>query len=419
MATSRVFYGWWVTLAFAAMVFLSTGIRFVVGPFLKPMVADLALDRASFSLVVSVSLFLYGALQPLVGRVVDRLGARVLMVAGTLLLGTSLASLGLVTQLWQLYLLYGVLAAVGLATTSHVVAAAVISRWFTRRRGIALSTLGGASMAGMSLLVPVAMWLVINVGWRRTYVVLGMAVIAIMVPLALWVVRESPEAMGLTPDGLPRDPAAAGVSVVERTEVVEAVQALSFWQLAGGLFTCGFSMSLLSAHGVPMLTDHGYHPMLASWTLGLLGGSSFAFAMVIGAVSDRLGRRPVLAWLYGSRALVFTALFLIRDWPLALLGVALLGGLSMAGTLAMSSALAADIFGRFSVGAVFGSMFLVHQAGAASGSWLGGFLFEATGGYGAAFGVASAILLLASGIALTIDERPRPVARLSPVAGGR
>jgi MFS family permease len=419
MATSRVFYGWWVTLAFAAMVFLSTGVRFIVGPFLKPMVADLDLDRASFSLVISLSLLLYGVLQPFVGRAVDRLGARALMVSGTLLLGASLASLSLVTQLWQLYVLYGVLVAVGLATTSHVVAAAVISRWFSRRRGTALSTLGGASMAGMSVLVPVAMWLVINVGWRRTYVLLGIAVVAVMVPLALWVVRESPEAMGLTPDGAPREPAVAGVNVVERTDVAEAVQALSFWQLAGGLFTCGFSMSLLSAHGVPMLTDHGYQPMLASWTLGILGGSSFAFAMVIGAVSDRFGRRPVLAWLYFSRALVFAALFSIRDWPAALIAVALMGGLSMAGSLAMSSALAADIFGRFSVGSVFGSMFLVHQAGAASGSWLAGFLFETTGGYGAAFGVACTILLIGSVVSLTIDERPRRIPSLAPVAGGR
>ena len=76
-------------------------------------------------------------------------------------------------------------------------------------------------------------------------------------------------------------------------------------------------------------------------------------------------------------------------------------------------------FGRFSVGVVFGSMFLVHQAGAASGSWLGGALFEATGGYGAAFGVACAILLLASVVSLTIDERPRAIPVLTPVAGGR
>ena len=288
MARSRVFYGWWVALAFAAMVFVSTGIRFIVGPFLKPMVADLGLDRASFSLVISLSLFLYGVLQPFVGRAVDRVGARALLAAGTLLLGASVASLSLVTRLWHLYVLYGVLVAVGLAATSHVVAAAVISRWFSRRRGTALSTLGGASMAGMSVLVPVAMWLVINVGWRRTYVLLGIAVVAVMLPLALWVVRESPEAMGLTPDGLPREPAAAGIAPVERTDVPEALQALSFWQLAGGLFTCGFSMSLLSAHGVPMLTDHGYAPMFASWTLALLGGSSFAFAICNASSRNRL-----------------------------------------------------------------------------------------------------------------------------------
>jgi MFS family permease len=418
MATSRVFYGWWVALAFAGMVFLSTGIRFIIGPFLKPIVADLGLDRASFSLVVSLSLFLYGVLQPFVGRVVDRVGARTMMVAGTLLLGVSLASMSLVTQLWHLYVVYGVLVAIGLACTSHVVAAAVISRWFARRRGTALSTLGGASMAGMSVLVPVAMWLVINVGWRRTYVLFGIVVVAVMVPLALWVVRESPEAMGLTPDGMPHEPVMAGASAVERTDVAEAVQTLSFWQLAGGLFTCGFSMSLLSAHGVPMLTDHGYEPMLASWTLGVLGGSSFAFAMVLGAVADRFGRRPVLAWLYFSRALVFAALFLIRDWPVALLAVAVLGGVSMAGSLAMSSALAADIFGRYSVGAVFGSIFLVHQVGAASGSWLAGALFEATGGYGGAFGVACAILVIASGVSLTINERRRTVPSLQPIAGG-
>jgi MFS family permease len=224
--------------------------------------------------------------------------------------------------------------------------------------------------------------------------------------------------MGMTVDGVRAEPVAAGSAVlVERTDMTQALRTPSFWQIAGGLFTCGFSMSLLSSHGVPMLTDHGYHPMTASWALGVLGGSSVAFAMVLGLVADRFGRRPVLAWLYGTRALIFAGLFLIRDHPAALIGVAVAGGASMAGSIAMSSALTADIFGRFSMGSVFGTIFLVHQTGAALGSWLAGFMFESTGGYGAAFGLATGLLVCASLISLRLDERPRTVPALSPVAG--
>lgn len=413
----RVFYGWWIALAFSVLAFLSSGIRFTAGPFLKPMVADLGIDRAGFSLVVSLGLLLYGLFMPLVGRLVDRLGARPVTVGGGLLLAASLAATGWVSSLWELVAVYGVCVAVGLATTGHVVGSAVVSRWFTRRRATALSLLGSASMAGMSLLVPIVMWLILTVGWRATFAALGLLVLVLVLPLGLWVVRESPESMGLAPDGLPVRRAAAMDPASERTDMGTALQASPFWQLSGGMFTCGFSMSLLSAHGVPMLTDHGYQPMLAAWALGLLGGSSMACAIVLGAIADRVGRRLVLAWLYATRALLFSAMFLVHDSPAALLSIALLGGVSMSGTLAMSSALTADIFGRFSVGSVFGAIFLVHQTGGAAGSWLGGFLFELTGGYGAAFTVASVQLLAGVFLSIALDERARCVPRLAPATG--
>src|SRR5262245_66263996 len=99
MARGPVFYGWWVTFAFAIMVFLSTGVRFSVGPFLKPMVADLGTDRASYSLVVSLSLLLYGVFMPFVGQLVVRLGARPVAVSGILVLAGWLGVTGLVRGL--------------------------------------------------------------------------------------------------------------------------------------------------------------------------------------------------------------------------------------------------------------------------------------------------------------------------------
>ena len=410
MKDRAIFYGWWVVAAFSVTAFLSTGIRHAVGPFLKPIVADLHLDRASFSLVIALSLLLYGVFMPFAGMLLDRFSVRLVSSLGTLLLAASLVMTAMVRDVWEFALVYGVLVPLGLAGTGPVIASGVVARWFNKRRGTALSVLGSASMTGMSLLVPAVTWLIINTGWRITYVVIAAGILVLVLPLCLFVVRDSPESMGLLPDGAA--PKARGAEAArERVAAGEAVQTLAFWQLAGSFFTCGFSMALLSAHGVPMLTDHGYTPMFASWALGVLGGSSIAFTVMLGALSDRFGRRPVLAAIYAGRIGIFAGLFLIRDNPTAILAVAVLGGVTMAGTGSMTSALTADIYGRFSVSSVFGLIFLVHQTGSALGSWLAGALFETTGGYGAAYGLACVFLAGAAIVALFAG--PALVARYS------
>ncbi|MFZ1061080.1 MAG: MFS transporter, partial [Candidatus Rokuibacteriota bacterium] len=225
MARGRIFYGWWVAVAFCVIVFLSTGLRFTVGPFLKPVVGDLGLDRGSFSLVISLSLFLYGAFMPVVGRLVDRFGSRLVVTIGALILAGSLAATGRATTLWELYLFYGIIAAVGFAATGHVVASAILVRWFVRRRGTVVGVLSGASMAGMTFLVPIAMWFILTIGWRTTYLLLGVFTLVLVLPLSLWVLRDNPEAIGQHPDGLAPD-TGGGVSagLVERTAVSEALQ---------------------------------------------------------------------------------------------------------------------------------------------------------------------------------------------------
>ncbi len=422
---ARIFYGWWVALAFAVIIFISTGIRFAVGPFLKPMAADLGLDRGSFSLVIALSLFLYGAVMPLVGALVDRVGSRVVCATGGCLVAASLELSSRMTSYAEFVVYYGILASLGLAATGHVIASAALTRWFIRRRATALSLVGAAGMAGISIFVPIVMWCILRVGWRGTCSLLALATLGIVLALSVLVLRDSPEAMGLTPDGEPT-PSGAGAAG-ERTPVTAAMRAPAFWQLAGGMATCGFSMSLVASHGVPMLTDHGFHAMTASWAVGMLGLTSIGGALALGALSDRVGRRPVLAALYLARAAGFGALFAVQE-PVLLMLAAALGGLAMSGSIAMTTAMTGDIFGRFSVGSIFGTIFLAHQTGSALGAWLGGALFDATGGYGAAFATASALLLVGAGLSVTIRAGgPGRSARWTaparrearPVAGGR
>ena len=410
MTNRSIFYGWWVVAAFSVTTFISTGVRHAVGPFLKPIVEDLGLDRASFSIVIALSLFLYGAFMPLAGMALDRFSVRAVTAVGTVLLVVSLVLTAMVRNFWEFAAVYGVLVPLGLAGTGPVIASGVVARWFSKRRGTALSVLGSASMTGMSLLVPAVTWLILTTGWRTTYMLIAAGVLALVLPLCLLVLRDSPESVGLMADGGALKPGTSAAPV-ERVTAGEALRTLAFWQLAGSFFICGFSMSLLSAHGIPMLTDHGYSPMFASWALGVLGGSSIGFTVMLGALSDRFGRRPVLATIYAGRIFIFAGLFLIRDNPVAILAVAVLGGITMAGTGSMTSALTADIYGRFSVSSVFGLIFLVHQTGSALGSALAGVLFETTGGYGAAYVLACLFLAGAAVTALKIDTGARRIWR--------
>src|SRR5215510_12737207 len=232
MRDRAIFYGWWVVAAFSVSSFVSTGVRHAVGPFLKPIVADLGLDRASFSAVIALSLFLYGLFMPLAGVALNRFSVRVVSSIGTLLLIASLVLTAMVRNVWEFAAVYGVLVPLGLAGTGPVIASGVVARWFSRRRGTALSVLGSASMTGMSLLVPAVTWLVLATGWRYTYVVIAGLILVISLPLCLWVMRDSPESIGLTPDGAPRV-AGTPAPAVERVTAAEAIKTLAFWQLAG------------------------------------------------------------------------------------------------------------------------------------------------------------------------------------------
>src|SRR5262245_35515756 len=169
------------------------------------------------------------------GRALARFSVRVVTTLGTLLLVASLVLTAMVQNFWQFAVVYGVLVPLGLAGTGPVIASGVVARWFSKRRGTALSVLGSASMTGMSLLVPAVTWLILTRGWRVTYVVIAGLVLLIVLPLCLLILRDSPESIGLTADGTPVKAGAPPASA-ERVTASEAIGTLAFWQLAGSFF---------------------------------------------------------------------------------------------------------------------------------------------------------------------------------------
>jgi MFS family permease len=200
-----------------------------------------------------------------------------------------------------------------------------------------------------------------------------------------------------------RAPAPAAASAPSPT-LREALRTAPFWMVCGGLFACGFSMNLLGTHGVPMLMDHGFDAHSSSMGIGLIGFVAIFGTLILGRFSDRLPRRNILAAIYAVRGLGFFALVLVgTHWELYL--AASIGGMVWAGSVAMSSAILADVYGVRLVGILYGLAYLGHQVGGMISSWLGGWGYEHFGTHWVSFGSAGVLLLVAATVSLQLPQR--------------
>jgi MFS family permease len=191
---------------------------------------------------------------------------------------------------------------------------------------------------------------------------------------------------------------------VESLALGEAVRTLPFWKVSGGLFACGFSMNLLGTHGVPMLMDHGFDAASSAFGIGLIGLVAIFGTQMLGRFADRLPRKNLLAAIYFVRGLGFFALLLVGT-HVELYAAAAIGGLVWAGSVALSSAIIADVYGVRLVGVLYGWAYLIHQVGAMISSWLGGWGYERFGSHWIAFGAAGVLLLVAAGISLRLPVK--------------
>lgn len=390
---------WDLVAAGFFMVMLSSGLRFAIGPFVDPMLEDFGFSRTYLSTLVAISMFLYGITTAGAGRLTDRYGTKAVVIGGSLILAVTLCILGWTRSPLVFAVTFSVLTSIGYGATNHVVYNPLLAQWFQKKRGLALSIMSAASMGGIALVTPLSSLSLMWIGWRGTYLALGLLFLLVITPVLYFVLPSQRPSMHTTQG----TGTTAAASANYRWQAAFATA--PFWKMAMALFACGFSMNLLGTHGVPMLQEHGFSPVKAAFAIGLIGFVSIFSAPMIGWASDRWGRTMFLALIYLVRGMGFvTLLYISQDWQL--FAVAVAGGLAWAGNLALTTALTAEFYGVQNTGTLFGIMFLGHQVGAAAGSFLGGWSFETLGHYYLPFLVAGVMLILGAVFSLRLPLTP-------------
>jgi MFS family permease len=403
-----IFYGWVVVaIAFVTMG-LGVSTRTAFSLLFPPILDEFGWERGVTAGAFSFGFLVSAILSPFVGRLMDRHGPRVVIEIGVGGMAAGLLLAPLVHQPWHLYATLGVLVGGGANCLGYTGQSLFLPNWFVRRRGLAMSVAFSGVGVGSMLVLPWVQAMIGRAGWRAACATLGLLVLALLAPLNLLLQRR-PEDLGLEPDGDRTVPTRAGGSsianVVDAAWVAvdwtlgRAVRTARFWWIAAG-YCCGlFAWYAVQVHQTKYLVEIGVSATHAAWALGLVSLAGIPGQIVLGHVSDRIGREWV--WTVGSLgfALCYLALLGLRHGPTpTLLALMIISqGMLGYGLTSVIGAIPAEIFQGPHYGTIFGTLMLAAIAGGAAGPWVTGALHDATGSYTLAFWVAIGCSVLSAG----------------------
>jgi MFS family permease len=409
----RLFYGWVIVGAGLVVWILEPGMYASFGVFFKPIASEMGWSRATVALAVSLASITMGVLAPFSGALADRYGARRLVMASGVLTGLAYALLSVTETLWQFYAFY-LLLGLGMGISFAPITATVI-RWFEKSRGLALGiTSVGTGIGGM-IFPPLSTQLISLWGWRTSYLVMGI-LMGVAVLVAGTFLRTSPRDMGLLPYGargssMPAapSPAANPAPLQADSTLRQAVRTVAFWTVFFAAVAAVFSFSLVNVHLVPYATDHGLTPATAAAIMAVFGAGNSVGRLGLGALSDRVGRKHMFLIVLAVGGV--SMLFLIgAQTALMLYMFALVFGVAYGGAIVNWLTLPGELFGLRAVGVLTGLIMTGSTFGGAIGSFMAGYIFDATGSYSAAFSTGAILLLTASGLALFL-KMPRKAAQ--------
>ena len=400
-----MFYGWWVVLAAAVGLFWGAPITvFSFGVFLKPLMHDFHAGRGQISLGYTLGAFAGALSAPTVGWFLDRYGARKVILPATAMFGCVLLLAKTVSaSIWQFYLFY-----VSLGLLVHGVGpvpyGSVISRWFDRRRGLALGLMMFGIGSGAMVMPFVAQHLITSLGWRNAYAILGSAVLLISIPTVAAFLKERPQDLALLPDGAL---AASSRTSIETTasglSAHDARRSRTFWLMVCAFFLLSASVQGCVLHLAAIVSDRGLSLQTAAFGSSLLGAALLMGRVGTGYLLDRFFAPHLGAVLFGGAAAGIGLLWMSNSTATVLMG-ALLVGLGLGAEVDIIAYLVSRYFGLRFFGKIYGLAFGAFLLAGALGPLVMGAGFDLTGSYRAPL----AVLFISASVAAVLMTKLGP-----------
>ena len=416
----NIFRGWWVLLAIAlATLFAGGSAHWAFTILIDPLTDEFGVSHSKLLGVVSVSGLVGSISSPLLGRTVDKHGARIVGTASLLALGLSLVLSSQVQALWQFYIVYGGGLGISMAGLLQVSAPAAAANWFLRKRGIAFASFSiAAAAAGMTF--PLLTQAIVDwQDWRMVWLIFGLATLAIPTPIAWLAIRRKPEDVGQYPDGMTREAWEESQSAASRPEkeadevsdvswtLKEASKTAAFWLLNGGLILISFPSLAVLVVLHPYFTELGVASgtasrLVSAYALGVLLGA-FAWGFLVQLSSARVLLVPYAA-LYGTSIALLAA---FGEAPVAVLYLIMVYlGMTVIGGMQLGNQAWADFFGRRYIGSIIGAAHLLRVLPMIAAPLVAGVIHDSMDSYKYAFALF-AIFCLTACVVFLLARRPQ------------
>lgn len=397
-------YGWVIVFAGLIISLCMYGVIESFAIMFKPIAEQFSWDRGTVSVASMISWTSFGVSSLICGRLSDHFGSKWVIIVGGLFFVVGTFLMSQVQSLWQLYVYFGVVLAIGRSATG-VPMVALVTKWFVKRQGLALA-IAQSQNVGSAVFAPLAVFLLAHNDWRWSYIWLGVITL-IVLPLSMLMRDKKVESTGTQPTGFTRGEVHA---TTPGMTLGEAMRTRAFWTLNLMVLGCCMCHSCILLHGFNHMTDVGVLESVAARVVMLMAVFGMIGKIVNGLLADRIGAKWAIALFLGLQAVMLPFFIEARQAP-SLYSWAILFGLGFGGPMPVYAMLFREYFGTRAIGTILGAFFMVAAIGMGSGGMMGGFLHSEFGDYVVPFLTSTSTGTIAAILALTLPSSTR-VARV-------